>query len=118
MKNHKLYILCILLGAMLLSACSIGTDIMCSTNKKTSEPYTASSSVSFFAEKGDKIRCDVVTVTKQGRVTFAIYDSNDNIIQDWVSADKLKSYITPEYDDEYKFRIHYDEFVGQVKSRI
>lgn len=80
------------------------------------EPTTNTSTISFFAEKNDRLRFYVASDIKQGNLEIVLYDSKGNPVEELDQAREQVTYLTMRYDDTYTLAVQYTDFVGSFKA--
>ncbi len=84
----------------------------------SSEPVTNTSTVSFFAEEGDRIRFYFASDIEQGNLDIILYDSEGNLVEELDQAKELVTYLTIHYDDTYTLAAEYKNFAGSFKTEV
>lgn len=84
----------------------------------SSEPVTNTSTVTFFAKKGDRLRFYFVSNIEQGDLELVIYDSEGNLVEELDQAKELVTYLTMHYDDTYTLAAEYTDFAGSFKAEV
>lgn len=84
----------------------------------SSEPATNTSTISFFAEEGDRIRFYFASDIEQGNLDIVLYDSEGNPVKELDQAKELVTYLTVHYDDTYTLAAEYTNFAGNFKAEV
>lgn len=84
----------------------------------SSEPVTDTSTISFLAEEGDRIRFYFVSDIEQGDLDIILYDSEGNLVKELDQAKELVTYLTMHYDDTYTLAAEYRNFAGKFKAEV
>lgn len=82
------------------------------------ESATNTSTISFLAEKGDKIRFYIASDIKQGNLDIVLYDSEGNPVEELDQARRQVAYLTMHYNDTYTLATKYTDFVGSFKAEV
>ena len=82
------------------------------------EPATNTSTISFFAEEGDRIRFYFASDIEQGDLGIVLYDSEGNMVKELDQARELVTYLTIHYDDTYTLAAEYTDFAGNFKAEV
>lgn len=83
-----------------------------------SEPATNTSTISFSAKDGDKIRFYFASNIMQGELNIVLYDSEGNQVKELDQAKELVTYLTVDYDDTYTLAAEYTNFAGSFKTEV
>ncbi len=83
-----------------------------------SSPKTASSSFSFYAEAGDRLRISFSSDIKGGELTVMLENSDGSEVKTLDSARELKTYWTLEKTDTYTLSAECKEMVGSYKINV
>jgi len=84
----------------------------------SSEPVTDISTVSFFAQEGDRIRLYFASNIEQGDLDIILYDSEGKQVKELNRAKELVTYLTMRYDDVYTLTAEYKDFAGSFKAEV
>lgn len=84
----------------------------------SSDPATNTSTISFFAEKDDRIRFYIASDIEQGNLDIVLYDSEGNLVKELDQARELVTYLTMHYDDTYTLAAEYTDFAGSFKAEV
>ena len=84
----------------------------------SSEPVTDTSTISFFAEEGDRIRFHFASDIEQGNLDIVLYDLEGNLVKELDQAKELVTYLTMHYDDTYTLAAEYRNFAGKFKAEV
>lgn len=84
----------------------------------SSDPATSTSTISFFAEKDDRIRFYIASDIEQGNLDIVLYDSEGNLVKELDQARELVTYLTMHYDDTYTLAAEYTDFAGSFKAEV
>lgn len=82
------------------------------------DPATNTSTISFFAEKDDRIRFYIASDIEQGNLDIVLYDSEGNLVKELDQARELVTYLTMHYDDTYTLAAEYTDFAGSFKAEV
>ncbi len=91
-------------------------NINCSVSSR--EPATNTSTISFWAEEGDRIRFYFASDIEQGNVDIVLYDSEGYQVKELDQAKELVTYLTMHYDDTYTLAAEYTDFAGSFKVEV
>lgn len=81
------------------------------------EQTTSTSDVSFFAQKGDRIKFSLRSTTENGDLDIILYDSKGSIAYELDSAAALECFFTLESTDTYTLSAQCNGFVGKYKVK-
>ncbi|MDE7390078.1 MAG: hypothetical protein K2M82_03965 [Lachnospiraceae bacterium] len=81
-------------------------------------PKTNVSTISFYAEEGDRLKFSFESDIENGDLEITLRDSNGNDMYTLDDAKELVTYFTLDKTDTYELSAEYNDFVGKFKVNV
>lgn len=119
MKRNSIVICCLCITAITIAiGVLIRPQYLGNINHNFSEPTSSTSTFSFFAEAGDKIKFSFSSGINKGTLDIVLYDSNGNVVHELDYAKELEEWIILDKEGEYILSAEYSNFVGKFKVAV